>query len=293
MSSPFVRRRRLGAELRALRLSRNLTTEQLGAMFHRSRMKITRLENAQVRPDLAEIMDLLDLLEPPEAKRAQILRIAREAAARGWWDAYGAAMGDRQRLYADLESGAATIREYHPGLVPGLMQLPEFTRVLIQREQAEHDITYTPDLLVEARGQRQAAVFREDGPSYEAVLDEIGLRRFNVAPDVMQRQLRHIVDLAHQHSRLTVRILPFLTGWTRIPWPMRQIKLFTFVDPADPPLAMSETTSTDVMHTDRAEVARHVHRYELVRDEALSEEASLAMLEEIATHISRETGAVE
>ncbi|WP_106399462.1 helix-turn-helix domain-containing protein [Actinocorallia populi] len=290
MSSPFVRRRRLGAELRALRLSRNLTTEQLGALFHRSRMKISRLENAQVRPDLAEVMDLLDLLEPTEEKRAQILRIAREAAARGWWDAYGVAMGDRQRLYADLESGAATIREYHYGSMPGLMQLPEFTRALIEREQAEHQITYIPERMIEARLRRQATVFRENGPSYEVIVDEIGLRRFNIPAHLMARQLKHIVGLSHQHARLTVRVLPFRTGRTRIPWPMRQIKLLTFIDPADTAMAVSETTSADVMYTDPAEVAHHVHRYETVRDEALSEVASLAMLEEIADHISHETG---
>jgi len=171
------------------------------------------------------------------------------------------------------------------------MQLPEFTQVLIQREQAEHDITYDPERLVEARMRRQATVFREDGPSYEIVFDEIGLRRFNVVPDVMHRRLRHIVGLAHRHPRVTVRGLPFRTGWTRIPWPMRQIKLFTFADPTDPPLAVSETTSTDVLHTAPAEIARHVHRYEIVRDEALSEAESLAMIEEIAAHISHETGA--
>jgi transcriptional regulator with XRE-family HTH domain len=291
VSSPFVRRRRLGAELRALRLSRNLTTERLGELFHHSRMKISRLENAQVRPDLAEIMDLLDLLDPAPEKRAQILQIAREAAARGWWDAYGDAMGNRQRLYADLESGAATIREYHPGLVPGLMQLPEFTQALIDGERAEHDITYIPERLIEARLRRQDAVFRENGPSYEAVLDEIGLRRFNVPPDVMHRQLRHITELIHRHPRLTVRILPFRTGQTSLPWSMRDIKLLTFADPEDPPLAVSETTSADVLHTDPVELARHVRRYELVRDEALSKSETLAMIEKIAAHISHKAGA--
>ncbi|GAA2722971.1 helix-turn-helix transcriptional regulator [Actinocorallia aurantiaca] len=293
MSSPFVRRRRLGAELRALRLGRNLTTEQLGAMFHHSRMKISRLENAQVRPDLAEVMDLLDLLEPTEEKRAQILRIAREAAARGWWDAYGDAMGDRQRLYADLESGAATIREYHPGSMPGLMQLPEFTLSLVELDKAEYAITYEPERMAEARLRRQETVFRNGGPSYEVIFDEVGLRRFNIDPAIMARQLRHIIHLARQHSQLTLLVLPFLTGSSRTPWPMGQLTLFTFPDPADPSMAVLETTSTDVVHTDRAEVARHEHRYAVARDEALSEEDSLMMIEKVIDQISHETGTEE
>lgn len=94
-------------------------------------------------------------------------------------------MGYWQRIYADLESGAASIREYHPGLVPGLMQLPEYT--------------WSPP---------------------EVVFDEIGLRRFNFPADVMARQLRHVVALTRRHPQVTARISPISTGRVRSLLPM-------------------------------------------------------------------------
>lgn len=71
---------------------------------------------------------------------------------------------------------------------------------------------------------------------------------------------------------------------------MGQIKLFTFPDPADPPMAVIETMSTDLVHTDPNQVARYVHRYENVRDGALSEEHGLALIAEVADQIAHETG---
>ena len=54
MTSPYVRRRRLADELRRLREERDLTTGELARLVYQSRTKISKLENAQIRPDLAE-----------------------------------------------------------------------------------------------------------------------------------------------------------------------------------------------------------------------------------------------
>jgi transcriptional regulator with XRE-family HTH domain len=158
MTSPFVRRWRLAAELRALREERGMTADRLACLIHQSRMKISKLENAHIRPDLAEIMKILDVLDVTGEKWHEIIRIARDAAERGWWDAYGDAMGDRQRLYADIEPGATTIREYQPGAMPGILQTPDYTWALIEHAKAEGPITYIPERLVEARLQRQRTV---------------------------------------------------------------------------------------------------------------------------------------
>jgi transcriptional regulator with XRE-family HTH domain len=204
MTSPFVRRRRLAAELRALREERGMIADRLARLIHQSRMKISKLENAHIRPDLAEIMKILDVLDVTGEKWHEIIRIARDAAERGWWDAYGDAMGDRQRLYADIESGAKTIREYQPGAMPGILQTPDYTWALIEHAKAEGPITYIPERLVEARLQRQRTVLRSGGPEYEVILDEVGLCRFSVPPEVMYAQLHHVIKIAETQARVTV-----------------------------------------------------------------------------------------
>jgi transcriptional regulator with XRE-family HTH domain len=262
-----------------------LTADQLGRLIHQSRMKISRLENAQIRPDLAEIMSLLEAMDVTGDRWDKIIRIARDATARGWWDVYGNSMGDRQKLYADIESGAATIREYHPTAMPGLLQSPEYTRALINDAIAEGPVTYDPERLVRARGQRQLTVFCEDGPTYEVIVDEVGLRRFSVPTEVMYDQLGHLGHLSEQQSRITVRVLPLVTGRTNAMLPKSAFFLYTFPDPCDPPLAVEESDSADHIHIASSAVSKYVRRYESVRDAALPEEDSRTLLREIAEQL--------
>ena len=292
MTSPFVRRRRLAAELRALREERGMTADRLARLIHQSRMKISKLENAHIRPDLAEIMKILDVLDVTGEKWHEIIRIARDAAERGWWDAYGDAMGDRQRLYADIESGAKTIREYQPGAMPGILQTPDYTWALIEHAKAEGPITYIPERLVEARLQRQRTVLRPGGPEYEVILDEVGLRRFSVPPDVMYAQLHHVISVVESQHRVTVRVFPLVTGMVTAFMPSSPIMIFTFPDQAEPPMALASTVSADLVHTEPENVARYVGRYSYVRDTALSEVRSLAFLSELADEITCEIGSV-
>lgn len=57
------------------------------------------------------------------------------------------------------------------------------------------------------RQTRQRMLRRPDGPSYEAVLDEIALRRLSAPPDVVAAQVQHLVASARE-PRIIVRVLP-------------------------------------------------------------------------------------
>ncbi len=111
-----------------LRESRGLTTDGLARLMFYNRAKISRLENAQVRPDLAEIMNMLNALEITGSQYDKFLKLAHEAAQKGWWDKYGVSMGPRQKLYADLEYNAETVREYNQTLMPAVLQAPGSSR---------------------------------------------------------------------------------------------------------------------------------------------------------------------
>lgn len=125
MTSPFVRRRRLGAELRTLREQSGMTADELARRIYRSRMTISKLENARCRPDIGDVVKIMKILGVTGDRFDALFKIACDAAERGWWDSYGDAMGPRQRIYADLESGAASIREYNQFTIPGTLQTPD------------------------------------------------------------------------------------------------------------------------------------------------------------------------
>src|SRR6202453_5241190 len=162
MISPYVRRLRLGAEVRALRAEAGLTADQLGKRIGRSRADISRLENGHVI-DQADVMKILDELGVDGDRWTQIMTIAREASEEGWWKSQRT-MGDRQALYANLEAGAATIREYGQTFVPGLLQIPEFVRARITAGVALDPVSGTADGVLAGRSGRQRMLRRPHGP---------------------------------------------------------------------------------------------------------------------------------
>ncbi|RKS74383.1 helix-turn-helix protein [Actinomadura pelletieri DSM 43383] len=290
MVSPYVRRLQLAAELRALREEHGILTEELGKRLYFSRAKISRLETAAGRPDVAVVMSILDILGVTGEEWERIVRLAHEAAVKGWWDRYGQSMGPRQRLYADLEFGADTIREFNLSSIPGILQTPEFTLALVEIAKNEGALDYHPDKMAKARLQRLETVLRPGGPTYEVIIDEVITRRLNVAPSIMAAQLSHIADLVAAEPRLAVRVLPVDAYIADALLPKVTFSLFTFPDPADPPMAVIATHTTDLVHTERREVKRYRQRYEGLAQAALAPEDSLALLTETAKRLTDKIG---
>src|SRR6202008_3079482 len=76
--SPTVRRRELGALLRALRTERGFTVEQVAAELLCSPSKVSRMETGQRGATLRDIRDLCDLYGVTgEDERARLMDIAR------------------------------------------------------------------------------------------------------------------------------------------------------------------------------------------------------------------------
>lgn len=286
MISPFVRRHRLAVELRTLRETAGMTHAQLAKAIGQSRMKISRLENGHARPNQAEIMKILDALAVTGDRWTAIMDVARDAAERGWWDSYGDDMGARQALYADLEAGAATIREFQP-FVPGLLQTLEFAQ---RRHTAESEIgpvAFQSQRAVEARQTRQKMLGRPDGPTYEVVLDEIAVRRLPAPPDVVAAQVRNLVTLAEQ-PKITVRVLPVDAQIAGYVVPRSAFSLYTYPDPLDPWVVAVDTVTTDVVLTsltEAAQVERYATLYQRLTGAALPADESLDLLASVADRL--------
>ncbi|MFC5181184.1 helix-turn-helix domain-containing protein [Actinomadura harenae] len=290
MTSPFVRRRRLATELRALREEHGVTAEELAGRLHKSRTMLSKLENAHSRPNLAEIMKILDLLGVTGERWHEIVTIARDAAERGWWDSFGDAMGSRQRLYADIESGATTIRGYNQFGFPGLLQTPEFMRALIRLDHADGPLGYQPARMIQARLKRQEVALRQGGPALEIVLDEFVIRRLAVPAEVMSAQLHHLVGVVSAEPRLSVRILPVDARIEGGFLARSSFTIYTFPDPRDPAMAVADTVNADLVHTDPADVGRYDVMYARLRKASLSPVRSLTLMEEGATRLTELAG---
>lgn len=291
MISPYVRRRRLAAELERLRDDAGLTHADLAKRIGVSRTKITRLENGRViRDGQAAVMKIIDTLGVTGDQWTSIMDVARDAAERGWWASYGTAMGARQSLYADLEAGAASIREFQP-FIPGLLQTAEFAH---HRQLAESEIgpvTYQSERAVEARQTRQRMLRRPDGPIYEVILDEIAVRRLGAPPSVVAAQLEHLVAVAAE-PRVEVLVLPVAARIEGYVFPRSPFSIYDYPEPDDPQVVAVDTVTSDVVLTSMTEpdqVKRYTNLYDRLRRAALTPQDSVAFLHEVAAELTRNT----
>ncbi|OLT24058.1 hypothetical protein BJF79_13955 [Actinomadura sp. CNU-125] len=285
-----MRRQRLAAELRKIREDRGLTLDELAQRVFLSRTKMTRLENCQIRPDLHEILNVLDVLEVEGSKREKLINLTREAGQKGWWDRYGMSMGPRQKLYADLEAHAASIRSYNQAGFPVMLQTSEFMDELVRLDECQGPLDYQPDRMARAREQRQEVLLRSGGAAYETILDECVVHRLAVPPTVMARQLLHLVEVVSSHEQISLRLLPPSVALPGGLLPKASFFIYTFTEKSDPETAVVDTVNTDLVHTKRQEVERYKHMYDRLREASLSAQETVGFLMRVANRLADRSG---
>ncbi|SEG80696.1 Helix-turn-helix domain-containing protein [Thermomonospora echinospora] len=289
MFSPYVRRLRLAAALRKMREDRNLTADEVAKTVFQSRGKLSKLETAQTRPEAFEIMDMLERLNVTGKEYDNIINLARTAAQKGWWDQHAQVMGPRQRIYADLESGAESICGYEAVASPVMAQTPAYIEHMVELNKGEGPLTYRPDRMIEARMRRQRWLLSQEGPACDIILDEVVLYRVSVPRVVMSAQLRHMADLVSE-GHVSIRVLPYNATLDGGMPPKSSFNLYTFPDKRDPKVAVVDTVTTDLVLTDRTQVARYTKLYKHLCQASLSAEDSVAFFREVADRFDRETG---
>jgi transcriptional regulator with XRE-family HTH domain len=208
-ASPTVRRRRLAAELRRLRESRDLTLDDVADRLAWSASKLSRIENAKTGvkpPDVRRLLDLYGLSGTPVD---ELITLAREAERKGWWEAYSDALSEQYTAFIGLEAEAQSAALWQTKMIPGLLQTEEYARQTLLAMQSLVGIP--PGRIVarlKARQLRQQVLTRERPLEFVTILDESTLRRRFGDRSVMHGQLLHLTEAARLPN-VTVRIRPF------------------------------------------------------------------------------------
>jgi transcriptional regulator with XRE-family HTH domain len=284
MISPYVRRLRLGAEMRTMRAAAGLTAVQLGKQIGRSRADISRLENGHV-VDQADVMKILDVLNVDGDRWTQIMTIAREAGEKGWWESYKT-MGDRQALYANLEAGATAIREYQQTFLPALLQVPEFVKARCDADATLSPMSATPEGVQAGNAGRQRMFRRPGGPMYEVIIDEVAVRRLSAPSEVVKKQLYHLATAVNSDEKITLRVLPADARIESFTVPRCAFSIYTYPDPGDPAVVAIDTVTSDLILTEPGQVEPYEHLYGRLRDAALPPADGLDLLTKAAAELS-------
>jgi transcriptional regulator with XRE-family HTH domain len=208
---PTALRIALGIQLRQLRQAGHITTAEAAEVIRATQSKISRLERGRTtarQRDVADLLSLYGVTDP--AEREELLDLARQTSAPGWWQQYGDVLPRWFESYVGLETAASVIRSYEVQFVPGLLQTEEYARAVISISNAHasaEDIAHRVNL----RMRRQELLTRPGAPEMWAVLDEAALRRSPGGPEVMRAQLEHLLRVT-ELPNVTLQIVLFDAG---------------------------------------------------------------------------------
>lgn len=271
--TPTMLRRRVASELRRLRDAAGLTSKQAADHLYCTPSKICRMEAGRVTANPRDVRDLLELYGANGPQGEDLLRLAHEARQKeAWWRAYGD-VPDVRTLIA-FEESAASICVYESLVIPGLLQIEDYARLILRvifpnlpHEKIER--------LVELRMRRQSLLAGDDPPTIEVVLDEAALHHLVGDHGVREQQLHRLIE-AVDMPNVAFRLLVYSTG--PHPGMAGPFTILSFVDPADPGMVHLEHSAGDVYLERADQVDQYRARFQQLQALACTPAESTAIL---------------
>ncbi|MFI0410708.1 helix-turn-helix domain-containing protein [Actinomadura sp. 3N508] len=186
----------IAVELRKERRARGVSGAALARLIGRDRSIVSRIESGRIpmQLDHAEIIDREWSLE---RRFTRLVKFAKERKDDEW------RLGD----LAEQEARATRVRLWEIGLVPGLLQTPDYARAVFSV-----GLVRNLDEAVQTRLDRQAAVFnREQPPEVSVILNWVVLEQPVGPSAIMREQLGHLLELSNL-PHVNVRVLEKSAG---------------------------------------------------------------------------------
>lgn len=257
-----------GARIRRLREERGWKQEELAERMGYSGTHISAVETGRKMPTLRfsrSADQIFGTGETADTFERQYREIRHGSLLEGF------------PQYVGHEGRAVEIRLYEIGIIPGLLQTPEYARVLadsalrrgaIVPEQAAERVSFL--------AERQAALVRPRPPMMMVVMDESCIRRWVGGGEVMAAQLDRLLEFAALPNTV-LQIAPYDMGERRtFNLPMN---LLTLSDMSV--IAYAESQMRGHLERDTTSVFPLLTAYHQLQAEALSQAASVAMINEV------------
>ncbi|WHX20899.1 helix-turn-helix transcriptional regulator [Streptomyces malaysiensis subsp. malaysiensis] len=264
-SSPLAA---FGARLRSLREGRGWTQEDLAERTGYSSVHVSAIETARKPPTLRLVRSI---------DRAFGTEGTADSFEREWREIRHGSLLVGFPEYVGHEGRAAEIRLYEVGVIPGLLQTPEYATALaegavkrgaITAEQAQERVAFV--------AERQAALVRTSPPLVFVVLDESCLRRPVGEPAIMNAQLEQLIEFAELPNTV-LQVAPFDMG-TRRPFNL-PIYILTMSDRSL--MSYAESAQRGHFERDSTSVVPLLTAYHQLQAEAPSQAQSVATISQL------------
>jgi transcriptional regulator with XRE-family HTH domain len=259
--------RRLGRKLREARIAAGYRSQQeFGVVMNLHRTTVTKVENGtrHITPDvLRKWCELCHVdFELYEAS-ARLAWVSEVSPVPVWFEDFFRA----QVL-------AHTIRTWHPIIIPGPLQIPDYTRLL-------NEATGTADELIEERvaariDLQQQTIERRPVPvTLIAVMDEAVLHRRVGSEDIRHKQLTHLAEQGRR-KHIGIQIVPASRGANA-----GHVGGFTIASLDDADVMLMDAVE-DVTTDKRPAIRTGLAIFDRVRLDALSGPESLELIVKVA-----------
>ena len=241
----------LSATLRRLRQKAGLSETEAARRAGLTQSKISRFETGRQMPTTREVERLCAVYEVPTRPKRALITVTEDirqqsTPTRTVLHRHGAPrMQDR---IGRIEAASARLRSFHPALVIGLLQTPDYARALLSGAYSGAEL----DNMVSARLARQQVL--DTDRTFELLMTEGALRWHVGSPAIMIGQIQHLVQ-ASERPNVRVGVIP----WTR---PVIHPILHGF-HLYDQRAVMVSTETAMATMTDRLQITDYEARYTL------------------------------
>ncbi|RKN40357.1 helix-turn-helix domain-containing protein [Streptomyces hoynatensis] len=208
-SMPSERQKRLGSELRHMRMAAGVSAEFAAGLLGVDRGKISNMESGVRGISADRLRTLACNCDVTDEKYVEAL-VAMAQPSTGWWERYRGSLPQGLLDIAEMEANAARLRGANTVHVPGMLQTPELAMAIFRAAVPalpEHEVA----LRMALRSERQRAVLGEEPTPYLAVVHEAALRMEFGGTDVARAQLEYLVRISEREN-ITLLVLPFKHG---------------------------------------------------------------------------------
>jgi Domain of unknown function (DUF5753) len=204
---PVVQRTLLIKELRRLRRGVGLTGGEVAETLLWRPSRLARLEDWD-GASAADLLVLLQFYDVGPERTEELLSLAAEADAAGWWHEYAPYISDSGFLvYLGYEPSALLINAFECMVVPALLQTEEYAQTVLRGFMPDGS-SERLDALVALRMERQRRMAERNASTRcTYLIDEAALRRRVGSPQLMVDQLHRIVQMADDPA-VAIAVLP-------------------------------------------------------------------------------------
>ncbi|MFD4859530.1 helix-turn-helix domain-containing protein [Streptomyces atratus] len=209
-TSPTERQKRLGRELRKMRLAADVSAEVAAGLLGVDRSRLSNIEQGIRAISEDRLRTLAHACACQDQAYIEALAGMTKPARRGWWDRYRESLPDGLLDIAELEANALRMRTAHSVHIPGILQTSDHAlavfRVVVPA-LPEHEVA----LRLAHRVERQQVLEGGASPEYVGVIHEAALRMQFGGRKVARAQLDHLITVS-ESRHITLRVIPFEAG---------------------------------------------------------------------------------